>query len=110
MPMASKHAEAQRRYRERHPEKAKASVDKWVAANRPAVRAMKVKWETVHREKHLAHRAVMRAVHRGRVVRPASCSRCGSVCAPHAHHHDYTKRLDVVWLCRQCHAAAHKEG
>lgn len=43
-------------------------------------------------------------------VRPDECERCGRKCVPHAHHHKGYERafwLDVVWLCPQCHEAAH---
>lgn len=55
-----------------------------------------------------AQTAVLRAVRSGRIVKPASCERCGTVTDRlDAHHSDYSRTLDVVWLCRSCHSAAH---
>lgn len=34
------------------------------------------------------------------------CRICGSANSQ-KHHHDYSKPLDVVWLCRWCHDTAH---
>jgi len=42
------------------------------------------------------------------LIRPISCEKCKNNCTPQAHHHDYTKPLDVVWLCRKCHAEEHR--
>jgi hypothetical protein len=36
------------------------------------------------------------------------CERCGSV-KSQAHHHDYTKPLDVNWLCSTHHAEIHND-
>lgn len=36
------------------------------------------------------------------------CERCGSDKAQ-MHHEDYSKALDVNWLCRPCHMQRHKE-
>lgn len=34
------------------------------------------------------------------------CENCGNVEAE-MHHADYSKPLEVTWLCRGCHLAAH---
>lgn len=58
-------------------------------------------------EKWRARSAVSRAVKAGRLERPDHCSECGAECKPTAHHADYEKPLEVVWLCRLCHEAKH---
>ena len=67
--------------------------------------------ETSERIKQSARRIVRDAIKRGSLLRPESCSRCKEVPSPskdgrskiHAHHHDYSKPLDVEWLCARCH-------
>lgn len=54
-----------------------------------------------------AHNAAMRAVRRGILVRPAACSKCGDETKLHAHHEDYNKPLEVLWLCYYCHMVLH---
>lgn len=52
------------------------------------------------------HRARQRVA--GRLERPPFCQRCETETAHlHAHHEDYAKPLDVVWLCSSCHAVVH---
>lgn len=58
-----------------------------------------------------AYRLVRSAIESGTLVRPDSCNRCGQ--SPpkardgrsriHAHHHDYSRPLDVEWICAKCH-------
>lgn len=40
------------------------------------------------------------------VLRPEPCEACGSS-AVEMHHEDYTRPLDVIWLCRACHLSLH---
>lgn len=47
------------------------------------------------------------AVENRRLRRPDKCSRCGVPCYAEAHHPDYSKPLEVIWLCRLCHAEIH---
>lgn len=52
-----------------------------------------------------AYDALHKALKDGTIVRPKECSECKKVCKPEAHHDDYTKPLDVVWVCKLCHGA-----
>lgn len=77
-----------------------------VAARRRA----KAEYRRRHPQKHRAHQAVAKAVHRGQIVKPSACERCERPTAAehlHGHHHDYDKPLEVEWLCRRCHVASH---
>jgi hypothetical protein len=42
-------------------------------------------------------------------VRPDRCSKCKVKCKPHGHHPDYSKPLEVVWLCPGCHNLENRE-
>lgn len=55
-----------------------------------------------------AHLALLRAVKKGIVYKPEACQVCGRKCHPEAHHKDYVDKLNVVWLCRQCHSQYHQ--
>lgn len=58
-----------------------------------------------------ARRAVQNAIKTGRLVRPAVCPQCGDASrVVHAHHEDYSKPLDVKWLCPECHGREHRKG
>lgn len=53
-----------------------------------------------------AYRAMDAAIAAGVMQRPRVCSGCGCSDSEHrieAHHHDYTRPLDVIWLCTPCH-------
>src|SRR5437899_10932455 len=62
------------------------------------------RWRKNNRIKHRAHSAVWNALRSGKLLRPLSCSSCGTQCKPQGHHPDYSKPLEVIWLCRPCHA------
>ena len=59
-------------------------------------------------QKYKARQTFYLAVKNGKIIRPTSCSRCNSICKPHGHHEDYSKPLEVVWLCKACHAFTHR--
>lgn len=59
-----------------------------------------------------AHSRVKRAVGSGRLVPSDACERCGhdfSASRREGHHADYSKPLEVEWLCQDCHAEHHRK-
>ena len=60
-----------------------------------------------HRDpiKNAARRATYNAIRDGRLIRKP-CESCGDANVE-AHHDDYTRPLDVRWLCRRHHLAVH---
>ena len=60
-----------------------------------------------HPEKYKAHTRLNNAVRDGKITRQP-CEVCGTNKHVHAHHDDYSKPLDVIWLCAAHHKARHK--
>ena len=61
-----------------------------------------------HPERHRANQAVYMAVKKGKIIRPEVCPLCEGV-PVEAHHEDYSKPLDIDWLCKKCHTERHRE-
>jgi hypothetical protein len=64
-------------------------------------------WRAEDKRRAVAHSAVAKAIRNGTLER-IPCVRCGNEKSV-AHHEDYDKPLDVVWLCQPCHVKRHKE-
>ena len=58
-------------------------------------------------EKYKARTAVGNAVRDGRLIKPNVCSMCDSPGRIEGHHEDYSKLLDVIWVCPSCHSEFH---
>lgn len=73
-----------------------------------------------HAEKHpdrvFARKVLQLALRMGQLARPEKCECCGQIPPPmhdgrtgiQGHHPDYSKPLDVEWLCCICHQKAGK--
>lgn len=71
-----------------------------------AVKRSRGKWLRANEEKHKAHCKVNNAIRDGRFFsRP--CEVCGE--KAQAHHDDYSKPLNVRWLCPKHHGEHHVE-
>jgi hypothetical protein len=64
-------------------------------------------WRAEDKRRQKAHNAVFAAVKNGKLIRQLCC-RCGALKTV-AHHEDYDKPLNVMWLCQPCHKQRHKE-
>jgi hypothetical protein len=98
---AEKQRDWYRSWRERNP-----MTDEQRARKAAQMREYAQAHET--RQHHKARRAVRTAIASGRLVR-IPCESCG--CEPtQAHHDDYSKPLDVRWLCPPCHRVHHAKA
>jgi hypothetical protein len=69
----------------------------------------KNKWAKNNKHKRNAHLKVARSILKGTIIRKYSCEKCSSDLLVEAHHEDYLKPLEIVWLCSKCHHLRHKE-
>lgn len=58
------------------------------------------------REKVNARRQLCNAVRAGKIQR-LPCHKCGNP-KSQGHHEDYSRALDVEWICATCHAKEHR--
>lgn len=59
---------------------------------------------------YAAHVITGNAVRDGRLFQATSCSVCNSTEKIEGHHDDYTKPMEVRWLCNKCHREWHKHN
>lgn len=101
----------------RDPEKARVTAQairdagvNWKRENRERAREIQRRANNRYPEKNRARGALRRAIKRGDVVRGEKCFEGGDCRGRiEAHHEDYSKPLDVVWLCNRHHNARHRK-
>ena len=64
-------------------------------------------WRNEDTRRAKAHNKVSRAIKNG-LLKKQPCIRCGEQKSL-AHHEDYDKPLEIMWLCQPCHKQRHKE-
>lgn len=114
------------KYMKEHPEWRKASRVAWLEKNKEhckqyhrmryfsgrykrsknQARQNKI-WVNLNREKRNAAAAVQRAVKDGLISKPTHCEMCSQPAYLVGHHEDYSKRLEVKWICQSCHRYVH---
>lgn len=95
-----------RQWRLRHPESARERARRHYRRHRERLLAQTQAWKAKYPERVKAHTAVRIALMQGKLVKPDGCSACGRARLPRqleGHHEDYSKPLEVTWLCRKCH-------
>ena len=93
-----------REWREANPEKARARGRRERARRQARGYTPKPK----DRVEHNARARISKALLRGHMERPDICPKCERSDSPiQAHHDDYSKPLDIEWLCARCHSRLH---
>jgi hypothetical protein len=87
--------------RERSPEQ--------IERDRVSLDKARVKWLAKNPEKRKAQHAANNALRDGKIPRKYLCEMCGSTGPLQKHHHDYSKPLDVIWVCKPCHGKSHRK-
>ena len=83
---------------------------RYASKNPEVIADVKYNYQSKNLHKHSAQQAVGRAIKEGKLVRPAKCQRCAREVFTEAHHSDYSKPLEVEWLCKSCHVNHHLLG
>ena len=91
----------------RHREKAAKFRALGIKADAEAMRRGKIKWNRENRHKKRAQGLVSKAIQSGKLAR-FPCEICGLE-ETEAHHDDYSKPLDVRFLCVRHHNEHHVE-
>lgn len=103
-----------------HPERIRKASREWYQRNRDLAKERRKYIPEVAKrnnqerylmnpEKIKARVAVYHAVKKGKLIKPSNCSNCTLSTKLQAHHPDYEKRLDVEWLCGNCHGLRHRK-
>jgi len=86
---------------------------RWIKLNPDKIREYKRNHKARFKKRHpeivSAWSAIYRAVRDGK-IKSKPCVQCGGINNIHAHHPDYSKPLDIIWLCYYCHRKLHADA
>ncbi len=97
----------QKRYRENNREKLRLDSKTYLQENYDARLAVQRKYYHENKEKRRAHHLVSMNIRLGKIIRVNNCEICNSDRKIEAHHEDYSKPLEIKWLCKLCHENVH---
>lgn len=70
----------------------------------------KNEWAKRNKYKRKAQNRVEIALKNGTLKKSNKCEFCGKInCEIEGHHYNYSKPLDVIWLCTECHGKVHRQ-
>ncbi len=107
--------ECRRKYDREHPRnerskdsRRKAQVAKWHQSEhgKAMSRLSRARRFAANKEKYKAKEMIERLVNKG-IIKRQPCATCGSDNGQ-GHHPDYSKPLEVVWLCQKHHSQIHQ--
>jgi len=99
------HREYEKQWRDSHPKQNKTIHQNWYCNNHDEI----IKRNHTVYSKQIKTRAILwNAYESGQIKKPSKCEICAEKTAVlHAHHDDYDKPLDIIWVCPKCHGKLH---
>ena len=101
-----------KRWQRSNPEKTRTYRLRWELKNRERITARVIPYHRRYTrdnpEKIKAQNLVARMLRRREMIRGV-CEICGTTERVHGHHDDYSKPLEVRWLCARHHRLLHAE-
>lgn len=88
-------------------EKIKEASKKWRQGNKERFKKIHNKSHLKHPLKRCARKLLNYHIKKGNINRPDVCGKCFKNYRIQAHHDDYSKPLEVRWLCSKCHVMEH---
>ena len=105
----SDNREASLLYSKRYTEENPDVRQRWKSDNMGKLAVDARQYREDNPEKIKAHSILNRAVKSGKVIRPNYCEDCFGDGKIEGHHEDYSKPLEVRWLCKRCHVSINKK-
>lgn len=103
-----KRAEYQKKWELKYPGRFAEFTKKWRAENPERWAEIAKKWQQENADKLRCHQKLGYAVQKGWVLKSNTCQICGAADTKiEGHHPDYSKPLEVVWVCDPCHKYLH---
>lgn len=103
-----KRCEYQKKWEFKYPGRFAEFTKKWRSENPERWLEIQRKWQKENSDKLRCHQKLRYAVQNGYVLKSTICQFCGATDTPiEGHHQDYSKPLEVMWLCDPCHKRLH---
>ncbi len=101
----AQHTNTQQNSKQKQSEYAK----KWANENKTKIAKSVKEWEKKNPHKLAAHQYIKREIY-NKGIQPGACCIGNGNCSDKvdAHHSDYTKLDQIIWLCRKHHKAWHR--
>jgi len=96
-----------KRWKEENEEKVREYARKQYWKNRERNLEAGVSYRKRYPERARAAWTIGNSYKARKIIRPGKCSRCERERQIEAHHEDYSKPLDVIFLCTRCHRRLH---
>jgi len=90
-------------------EKSRVRQNKYRQKNKKKADGITARWKKRNAHKSAVHSLVCWAIKAKVMHRKENCEECGIYCKTNAHHEDYSKPMEVQWLCRLCHGKKHRK-